>query len=69
MLGVVAALIQAGIVTRIKLYSEFLTPRKVTGGIGDGRPSILPCCSHPNIVQLTVTTLKRRYCSLIIPVN
>lgn len=47
MLGVVNAWIQDGIVSKIKLYSKLLTPRKVIGGIGDGLSSIFSCCSSP----------------------
>lgn len=42
MLGVEDALIQAGIISKIKLYSELLRPRKVTGGIGDALSSCFP---------------------------
>lgn len=40
MLGVVDALIQAGIISKIKLYCELLRPKKVIGGIGTGLSSI-----------------------------
>lgn len=39
MLGVVDALIQAGILSKINLYCELLRPRKVLGGIGHGLSS------------------------------
>lgn len=50
MLGVVDALIQTGIISKRKLYSKLLKPKKVTGGIGDGLPSVF----HVGIVYLSV---------------
>lgn len=69
MLGVVDAWIQAGIISKIKLYSKLLIPRKVIGGVSDGLSCIFSCCFSASIVQLTFTTLKKIYCILIIILN
>lgn len=53
MLGVEDALIQAGIISEIKLYSELLRPKKVVGGIGDGFSSVFPCCSNLLFTKLS----------------
>lgn len=40
MLEVEDALIQDGIISKMKLYSELLRPRRATGGIDDGLSSV-----------------------------
>lgn len=53
MLEVEDALIQDGIISKMKLYSELLRPRRATGGIDDGLSSMFLCCTNLSIVHLT----------------
>lgn len=66
MLRVEDALIQAGIISEIKLYSELLRPKKVVGGIGDGFSSVFSCCSNSLFTKLSPPPRKRLTALIII---